>query len=48
MACTFDGMFEKMGKYWVIKDKDGAAWPVLYCPICGAKIDYGEEEKKEE
>lgn len=45
--CDMSDFFERLGKYWVMKDRDGAAWPVLYCPICGTKIDYTEKERKE-
>ena len=48
MVCDLSNTFEKIGKYYMFRDKQGLDWPVLYCPICGKKIDYEKEEDTKE
>ena len=46
MDCDMSDYFEKIGRYWVIRNKDGEPLPIFYCPFCGQKIDYDNEDKE--
>lgn len=38
--CNLDGVFEKVGELYVVRNIKGEPIPVLFCPMCGQKIDY--------
>ena len=43
--CGLDDLFEKKGRFWVVRTRDGTVLPVLFCPFCGERIDYKEGEE---
>lgn len=47
MECDLSGFFERVNGIYVMKDRDGRVFPVLFCPFCGVKVDYDLEEKEE-
>lgn len=47
-GCDLDDYFERVGRYWVFRDRNGDPLPVLFCPFCGERIDYGHEDKDKE
>lgn len=47
MDCDLSGFFETVNGVYVMKDRNGKLYPVLYCPFCGVKVDYDIKEEKE-
>ncbi len=46
MSCDLSNFFERSGKWWFARGKDGEVIPILFCPVCGKKIDYDSENKE--
>ena len=46
MDCDLSDFFEMVDGVYVMKGKDGKAYPVLFCPFCGTAVDYDEEKKE--
>ena len=42
MDCGLDDIFEKVNGIYVVRAKDGTLIPVLFCPLCGTRIEYEE------
>ena len=40
--CELDGVFEKVNGVYVVRTVTGEMLPVLFCPLCGTRIDYKE------
>ena len=34
--------FKKSGKWWYAEGTDGTVIPILFCPVCGRKVEGGE------
>ena len=47
--CDMSDFFERAGEVWAIRSRDGERMlPVLFCPFCGNRIEYGHCEKENE
>ena len=40
MECDLSDLFEMKNGVYVMRSRDGREYPVLYCPLCGTKVDY--------
>ena len=45
MACDLSDFFEEKGGVYFMRAKDGEVFPVLFCPLCGERIDYDKRKE---
>ena len=40
---NLDKYFKKSGRWWYTEGTDGMAIPILFCPVCGKRINGRDE-----
>lgn len=45
--CDLSNFFTRVGDIWVLEGKDGLVLPILFCPICGKRLNGEREEERE-
>lgn len=43
--CDLSNWFANVGGIWMMTGNDGTTLPILYCPFCGERIEYGKDKE---